>query len=37
MIMAYDMDVVTVTDKVPARTTMTAAYYRNFLGDTLHP
>jgi len=37
MIMAYDKNGVTATDRVPPGSTVTAAYYREFLQDVLRP
>jgi hypothetical protein len=37
MIMAYDKNGVIARDRVPPRSTVTAAYYRNFLQDVLCP
>ena len=37
MIMAYDKNGVTATDRVPLGSTITVAYYRKFLQDVLCP
>jgi histone-lysine N-methyltransferase SETMAR len=37
MFMAYDKNGVIATDRVPAGSTVTAAYYRKFLQDVLRP
>jgi len=37
MIVAYDKNGVTATDRVPPGSTVTAAYYRKFLQDVLRP
>jgi transposase len=37
MIIVYDKNGVIATDKVPPGSAVTAAYYRKFLQDVLHP